>query len=145
MKKLFALLLALVMVLSLTACGGGRTEAPATAPAAPAEKPAENNAAAPEAPAAETGIEAGATIGVSLPWLGTQNWKEAEEMFKTELEAAGFKPLIQAADNKVPQQQQQIESMIQNGAKVIVVGPIDGRSEERRVGKECRSRWSPYH
>ena len=119
MKKIFALLLALVMVLSLTACGGGRTEAPA-------EKPAEENAAAaPEAPAAE-GIEEGAVIGVSLPWLGTQNWKEAEEMFKTELEAAGFKPIIQAADNKVPQQQQQIESMIQNGAKVIVVGPIDG-------------------
>ena len=22
---------------------------------------------------------------------------------------------------------------------------FDGRSEERRVGKECRSRWSPYH
>ena len=22
---------------------------------------------------------------------------------------------------------------------------IDARSEERRVGKECRSRWSPYH
>src|SRR3712207_4003274 len=22
---------------------------------------------------------------------------------------------------------------------------VDGRSEERRVGKECRSRWSPYH
>ena len=23
--------------------------------------------------------------------------------------------------------------------------PVYGRSEERRVGKECRSRWSPYH
>src|SRR5256885_3564154 len=23
--------------------------------------------------------------------------------------------------------------------------PTDARSEERRVGKECRSRWSPYH
>ena len=22
---------------------------------------------------------------------------------------------------------------------------ITSRSEERRVGKECRSRWSPYH
>src|ERR1035441_6919534 len=22
---------------------------------------------------------------------------------------------------------------------------VGGRSEERRVGKECRSRWSPYH
>src|SRR2546429_7164192 len=24
-------------------------------------------------------------------------------------------------------------------------GVADRRSEERRVGKECRSRWSPYH
>ena len=27
-----------------------------------------------------------------------------------------------------------------SGWEVIVI-----RSEERRVGKECRSRWSPYH
>ena len=28
----------------------------------------------------------------------------------------------------------------------IVKGiPTNARSEERRVGKECRSRWSPYH
>ena len=24
-------------------------------------------------------------------------------------------------------------------------GNADARSEERRVGKECRSQWSPYH
>ena len=24
-------------------------------------------------------------------------------------------------------------------------GEYEHRSEERRVGKECRSRWSPYH
>src|ERR1041385_9229332 len=24
-------------------------------------------------------------------------------------------------------------------------GKVDYRSEERRVGKECRSRWAPYH
>ena len=38
--------------------------------------------------------------------------------------------------------------------QVVVSTPLDpflslkapvGRSEERRVGKECRSRWSPYH
>src|SRR5256885_17080093 len=28
---------------------------------------------------------------------------------------------------------------------VIVGKSTFGRSEERRVGKECRSRWSPYH
>ena len=26
-----------------------------------------------------------------------------------------------------------------------LVGMVVDRSEERRVGKECRSRWSPYH
>src|SRR2546430_17078383 len=30
------------------------------------------------------------------------------------------------------------------GTAVIVL-PWHDRSEERRVGKECRSRWSPYH
>ena len=27
----------------------------------------------------------------------------------------------------------------------LVDGELYVRSEERRVGKECRSRWSPYH
>src|SRR2546427_9359074 len=31
--------------------------------------------------------------------------------------------------------------LLQRGVKALVVA----RSEERRVGKECRSRWSPYH
>ena len=28
---------------------------------------------------------------------------------------------------------------------VVSTGAAQLRSEERRVGKECRSRWSPYH
>ena len=28
---------------------------------------------------------------------------------------------------------------------LITFEPTPARSEERRVGKECRSRWSPYH
>src|SRR3989449_408724 len=32
-----------------------------------------------------------------------------------------------------------------SGAVVAVDDPALIRSEERRVGKECRSRWSPYH
>src|SRR2546429_9147322 len=31
------------------------------------------------------------------------------------------------------------------GGLMDVNGKILQRSEERRVGKECRSRWSPYH
>ena len=29
--------------------------------------------------------------------------------------------------------------------KSTVTAALVARSEERRVGKECRSRWSPYH
>ena len=36
------------------------------------------------------------------------------------------------------------EKLPASGAALVLV--IDNsRSEERRVGKECRSRWSPYH
>ena len=28
---------------------------------------------------------------------------------------------------------------------LVSIVALAGRSEERRVGKECRSRWSPYH
>ena len=28
---------------------------------------------------------------------------------------------------------------------IMIGGVLVNRSEERRVGKECRSRWSPYH
>ena len=113
MKFKTAAVAAIVAALSLSACGGGRGTEPAP------------GSTGSDAPAA--GFAADATIGVALPWLGTQNWKEAQTMFEAELKAAGFSPLVQAADNKVPQQQQQIEAMIEQGAKAIVVGPVDGK------------------
>src|SRR5258706_14874286 len=35
--------------------------------------------------------------------------------------------------------------MLVNHKRVARIVSEDNRSEERRVGKECRSRWSPYH
>ena len=32
-----------------------------------------------------------------------------------------------------------------NMKPIAQLAPGEMRSEERRVGKECRSRWSPYH
>src|SRR3712207_9556936 len=39
--------------------------------------------------------------------------------------------------------EEQILSILERTAKVMDAD--SRRSEERRVGKECRSRWSPYH
>ena len=38
-----------------------------------------------------------------------------------------------------------LQALVRMGVLRGVRGPRGGRSEERRVGKECRSRWSPYH
>ena len=37
------------------------------------------------------------------------------------------------------------EVLARRGARSNFLGYHGYRSEERRVGKECRSRWSPYH
>ena len=37
------------------------------------------------------------------------------------------------------------ETMITEKGAMSWMTPNMKRSEERRVGKECRSRWSPYH
>src|SRR2546430_15797061 len=48
---------------------------------------------------------------------------------------------LRVLDSKHPQMQEVIR-----GAPLLTehLDP-ESRSEERRVGKECRSRWSPYH
>src|SRR3989475_11191872 len=40
-------------------------------------------------------------------------------------------------------QQGRVARSVMNGRTITNV--TGARSEERRVGKECRSRWSPYH
>ena len=38
-----------------------------------------------------------------------------------------------------------VEDTVNTISQVDEVRSTSSRSEERRVGKECRSRWSPYH
>lgn len=67
-----------------------------------------------------------ALIGVSLPQKTSENWVLAENLFKDDLAKAGFKADVQFANGGVGEQQNQIQSMVTKGAKVIVVGAIDG-------------------
>src|SRR2546426_10968681 len=42
------------------------------------------------------------------------------------------------------EEQRRRERQLDDGGRHVVAA-VEHRSEERRVGKECRSRWSPYH
>ena len=60
-----------------------------------------------------------------------------------------FMPLPYVVDGDIDQLAQTIKNIGKLGLENIIQGHGDiilrGEIEERRVGKECRSRWSPYH
>src|SRR3712207_399689 len=70
-----------------------------------------------------------------LGGLGFANW--AEEVAAQESELGVFFDTVVVCSVTGSTQ----AGMVAGFAKL----EEDGRSEERRVGKECRSRWSPYH
>ncbi|WP_113717034.1 substrate-binding domain-containing protein [Arthrobacter dokdonensis] len=82
-------------------------------------------------PAASSGAGAGgfaanSLIGVALPQKTSENWVLAEKLFNDGLTQAGFKGDVQFANGGVSEQQNQISAMVAKGAKVIIVGAIDG-------------------
>jgi putative multiple sugar transport system substrate-binding protein len=75
---------------------------------------------------AEPGANAGALVGVAMPTKTSERWIDDGDNVKAKLEAMGYKVDLQYANDKVPDQQQQIESMLNNGAKALIVAAIDG-------------------
>lgn len=72
------------------------------------------------------GFAQDSAIGVALPKKTSENWVLAEKLFNDGLTSAGFKPTVQFANNGVAEQQNQISAMIAKGAKVVIVGALDG-------------------
>jgi len=73
-----------------------------------------------------SGFPQNSDIGVALPQKTSENWVLAEKLFNDGLNGAGFKADVQFANGGVSEQQNQISAMITKGAKVIIVGAIDG-------------------
>lgn len=72
------------------------------------------------------GFPPGSLIGVALPQKTSENWVLAERLFQDGLSAAGFRFDVQFANGGVPEQQNQIQTMVTKGARVLIVGAIDG-------------------
>jgi putative multiple sugar transport system substrate-binding protein len=72
------------------------------------------------------GFDQKSSIGVALPQKTSENWVLAEKLFNDGLNGAGFKADVQFANGGVSEQQNQISAMVTKGAKVIIVGAIDG-------------------
>ena len=110
-KQLYAVAAAGVIALSLAACGGSgagtksTSAAPATTGAAPA---------------------AGGLIGVAMPTETSSRWIADGKAVKSGLEGLGYKVDLEYAGDDIPTQTQQIDKMILNGSKVLIIAAIDG-------------------
>ena len=132
MKYLCLLILAACLIPIL----GGRS-ADATVPLDPQLQRALDDATA---AAARDGITIKVTSGVRTRAYQQQLLDEAIETYGSEAVARQYVA--------TPERSAHVRG------EAVDVGPTDAaywmaqhgaRSEERRVGKECRSRWSPYH
>jgi putative multiple sugar transport system substrate-binding protein len=72
------------------------------------------------------GTEAGGLIGIAMPTKALERWNRDGAHLDELLKEAGFETSLQYADNKVDQQITQLQNMINDGAKVLVVASIDG-------------------
>ena len=67
-------------------------------------------------------------VGVAMPTKDLQRWNQDGENMKTMLEEAGYQVDLQYGANDIATQVSQIENMIANGCKVLVIASIDGDS-----------------
>jgi D-xylose transport system substrate-binding protein len=105
--------------------------APTTAPAA-TQAPA---AAATQPPAAAAKVK----IGLSFSDFATERWKPESELLTKLLNAKGYDVLVQEANHDVKLQNDQIDNMVTQGAKGLIVIAEDGEAAATAVDKAAKA------
>ena len=105
MKKFLALLLALVMTLSLVACGGDTSA---------------NNE--------NTDNDGAQTVGISMPTKSLERWNRDGSYLKEQFEKAGYNVLLTYSDNDNNQQNNDIANMLAENIDLLIVAAIDGEA-----------------
>ena len=119
--------LLIVAVMVVSAC------APAAAPAE-AEAPAAEEPAAAEPAAAEKTI-----VGLSFSDFATERWKNEEVLMRGLLEDLGYEVVSAEANHDVKLQNDQIDNMVTQGAKVIIVIAEDGDAAATAVAAAAKA------
>lgn len=110
-KRIFLCLFAIMMTFSLCACGNdfvGKVDNDIDYSASGDD---ENSKA---------------RVGVSMPTKVVQRWIKDGENIEESLRKAGYIVDLQNADDNVDTQIEQIDQMIDEGCKVLIIGAIDG-------------------
>lgn len=112
-KKFAAVAAGITLAMGLAACGGGGA----------GDTSGDTDAGA----GGDSGaVEEGGLIGVSMPTQTSERWIADGEAVEAGLTEAGYEVELQFANDDIPTQSQQIDQMITNGAKALIIAAIDG-------------------
>lgn len=118
LKRAIAVVASLATCFSLAACGSSRSS---------------RGGGSSSGSSSSTTIKKGDIIGISMPTQTEDRWNKDGHHLKNDLEKAGYKVILQYADDKPAQQNADIENMTNRGAKILVVAAKDGTA----VGPAC--------
>src|SRR5512139_3380164 len=65
-------------------------------------------------------------VGISMSDYETERWKPEADLMKSLLEAKGYEVLLQQANHDVKLQNDQIDTMVSQGVKGLIVVAEDG-------------------
>jgi D-xylose transport system substrate-binding protein len=133
-KKLWlALNLVLVAAFMLSACAQP-TAAPTAVPAQPTAAPAQPTAA-PAQPTSAPAAGGKVTVGLSFSDFATERWKNEKDLMSKLLTDKGYNVVWQEANHDVKLQNDQIDNMVTQGAKALIVIAEDGDAAATAVDK----------
>src|SRR5712671_7154902 len=85
------------------------------------------------------------SLGLGKRKAGFDTGKIGVEVLEAKLQLIVIEPLGPPAELAALELLDNESEPLDLGVCLAQTGALGRRSEERRVGKECRSRWSPYH
>jgi len=116
MRRMGMVAAGIAVALSLAACSGGGAGSTSGGGTPAASGAASGGAAA----------GAGALVGVAMPTQTSERWINDGNAVKSALEKDGYKVDLKYANDDIPTQTQQLDAMITEGAKLLIIASIDG-------------------
>ncbi len=126
-KRVLALLLAGVMALGMTACGGTAPEASGDGQGAPAQEGETGEAKKP----ADSGE--GIQVGIVLPTKDEPRWIQDETRFGEILDEAGFTYQVLFSQGSSATEKTNVETLVSKGVKVLILCPQDSAAAASTV------------
>lgn len=118
-------MLALAVVLGLAGCGQSTPQG------------STGSTGNPPASGGQTGAKT--KIGLSFSDFATERWKNEEQLMRKLLEEKGYEVISQEANHDVKLQNDQIDNMVAQGVKGLIIVPEDGDAVSTAVSKAAKA------